>query len=323
MSQRFSFLRPLTLGLALFSTPCLAQSSSEPPASPFDFAFGGKIQTDYVSRGYTQTNGGISGTLYGEGRYNLRDDLQIYAGTQVWNVKLPSDPLGELDLYAGLRPTFGAFSLDVGAIAYVYPGNITQYWTQGVVGGQTISRAQALPLASSLAQICSTTGYCATAALNSSYYEFYAKPSYALNDSFSVGGNLFYSPNWNRTGAHDLYVSGTAKYAFGSTGISVSGEIGRQFFGSLKAGTLFNAGPAAVKIPNYTTWNIGASYNYKIFTFDLRYSDSTLNKKTCYAVTGDPSGNSLSAPATLTSRQCGARIVGSLSFDLQASKDLK
>ena len=296
----------------------LAPAAPAAPAVPaptpmYDFAFGGKLQSDYISRGITQTNHQPGATAYGELRYNPTENYQLYAGTQIWSVKLPTDPAAEVDLYGGIRPTFGKFSSDLGAIYYLYPNNTVQYFTDG-----TSTYQNSLPAG---AVRCSIPGgtFCATTARDPSYLEVYFKPTYAITDSFTVGANVYYSPNWNNYRFQEEYLSGTAKYAFGSSGFSVSGEVGREFLGSLKAGTIFNAyGAAPFKFPDYTTWNVGVSYAYKALTLDVRYYGTDLSKSQCYAVGSDPAGNPGSSHPG-TSNWCGNRIMASLSFDLLTS----
>ena len=36
--------------------------------------------------------------------------------------------------------------------------------------------------------------------------------------------------------------------------------------------------PAGIQEPSYNTWNIGVGFTYKVFTLDLRYSDTNLSK---------------------------------------------
>ena len=35
---------------------------------------------------------------------------------------------------------------------------------------------------------------------------------------------------------------------------------------------------AGIPEPSYNTWNIGIGFTYKVFTLDLRYSDTNLSK---------------------------------------------
>ena len=36
--------------------------------------------------------------------------------------------------------------------------------------------------------------------------------------------------------------------------------------------------PNGIPEPSYNTWNIGIGFTYKVFTLDLRYSDTNLSK---------------------------------------------
>src|SRR4051812_29179664 len=48
--------------------------------SPWDFAFGAAIMTDYNFRGVTQSAHKPSASVYFEPRYNIDKDTQLYAG---------------------------------------------------------------------------------------------------------------------------------------------------------------------------------------------------------------------------------------------------
>ena len=41
-------------------------------------------------------------------------------------------------------------------------------------------------------------------------------------------------------------------------------------------------------MPDYNTWNVGLGFTWKVFTLDLRYSDTDLTKGDCSAFTSDP-----------------------------------
>jgi uncharacterized protein (TIGR02001 family) len=298
----------------LTSSPPAPVAPVAAPTPAFDFAFGGKLMSDYMSRGITQSNHNPAATAYAEGRYNINDNWQAYIGTQFWSVKLPSDPAAEVDLYGGIRPTFGKFAGDIGAIYYLYPNNSNQYFTNGTATFLNPSLA-ALPAASR----CPTGPFCATLPLNPSYLEVYFKPTYAVTDSLTLGANFYYSPKWdNYPGTQEGYVSGTAKYAFGSSGFSLSGEFGHEFLGSVDANTLFT-GPTKLAFKSYDTWNVGVSYAWKVLTLDVRYYGTDLSKSNCYLDTSDPAGNVPGAAASGRSNWCGNTVMASLSFDLQAS----
>jgi uncharacterized protein (TIGR02001 family) len=140
-----------------------------------------------------------------------------------------------------------------------------------------------------------------------SYPEIYLAPSYALTPKLTLGLNAYYAPDYSRTGAWENYNSINAKYTFDS-GLSVSGELGRQSFGAARATPV----AAAFRLPDYTYWNFGFSYTYKVVTFDLRYFATTLSKQSCNLITG-------TAPLGVGSNGCEPAIVGTLSWNANLS----
>ena len=138
-----------------------------------------------------------------------------------------------------------------------------------------------------------------------SYAEVYLSPSYAVTKALTVGANVFYAPDYYRMGAWENYNSVAAKYDIG-WGLSVSAELGHQFFGTTHTG---------VKLPDYTYGNAGISYSYKSFTFDLRYHATTLTKQACFLITG--TGSAIGG-----SNGCDQAIIASLSWNAGLS-DLK
>ena len=95
-------------------------------------------------------------------------------------------------------------------------------------------------------------------------------------------------------------------------GAFVSADLGHYWLGTA---TAFGA-PFA--LPDYTTWDIGLAFTYKVFTFDVRYYDTDLNKTECFLLTGDPSG-----VVTAQSKWCGSAIIGKLSFDMTLNANVK
>jgi len=73
--------------------------------------------SNYVWRGYSQTsdNGAIQGGVdYANGMY--------YAGTWASMVDFGDSTDAELDVYGGIKPTYGDYSFDLGVIVYGYLG---------------------------------------------------------------------------------------------------------------------------------------------------------------------------------------------------------
>jgi uncharacterized protein (TIGR02001 family) len=279
-----------------------------PPPSPWDIAFGAGIASDYNFRGISQSDRKPSVNAYFEPRYNFNPNLQAYVGIGGYSIDFPNRPSAEIDLYGGIRPTFGALSFDLGIWYYWYPG--------GQCFGPTIDCvAAALPNGNIIKK-------------DVSFVEFFGKVNYAFNDAFTVGLGVYYDPDWLATGADGTYVSGTAKYTWASTPIApavgayVSGELGHYSFGTTD---VFYAAPPAfpfgTPLPDYTTWNIGLGLTWKVFTLDLRYYDTDLSKGECNVLTGDHTATFNAAnvsainPGGLGSKWCDATFIAKLSFD--------
>jgi uncharacterized protein (TIGR02001 family) len=263
--------------------------------------------TDYNFRGISQTARGAGGTAYIEGRYKPIKDVEWYAGAQAYTVKLITDPTAEIDLYGGVRLTWDKWTLDLGAMYYLYP---VERQVDGGLGTTLI----VLPNGN-------------TSLANTDFLEFYGKVTYTFNDNFLVTGAVYYTDNWLNTGASGTYYSGIAKY----TGTAlpsgwnwyVSGELGYYDLGTTKFDVIAFPGPGGTgwDLPSYTTWNAGIGFTYKAMTLDLRYYDTNLSKEECNVLTGDPgatfSNNAIAItnPNGLQSKWCSAAFIGKLSFD--------
>lgn len=125
------------------------------------------------------------------------------------------------------------------------------------------------------------------------YGEFYALAEYYATDSLTLGGNVYFAPDYSQGDDTATYVEGTIDYALpGNFGIS--GGVGYQAFGS------------KLDLPDYTTWNAGAYWSWDdSVTIDLRYTDSDLSKGQCYDL--------------MSRHACGARFMATLSFDTAVS----
>src|SRR5262249_54832275 len=118
-----------------FAADLPVKAVKAPPApafDPWDVAFGGAIMSDYIFRGVTQSNHKPSVAAYLEPRYNVTKDLQLYMGVSGESISFPNRAAAEIDVYGGIRPTFGAFAFDLGVWGYLYPGG-TCYYGGGAV----------------------------------------------------------------------------------------------------------------------------------------------------------------------------------------------
>jgi len=301
-----------------------------PPApafDPWDIAFGGAIMSDYVFRGVTQSNHKPSVAAYFEPRFNVNKDLQFYVGVSAESISFANRAAAEVDIYGGIRPTFGAFAFDIGVWGYLYPGGSCAdgVTTGGIPGG-------------GVCPVSTNTIFLANGNVmkkDVSFFEVYGKMNYTVNDNWQFGVTEFYSPNFLNMGAWGNYASVTGKWTapsttFGSSGVGmyVSGEFGRQWFGTTDAFYGVAGFPNGIKLADYNTWNIGVGFTYKVMTLDLRYSDTNLSKGNCNAFTSDfTAGGTTSVtpinPAGAGSKWCGATGIAKLSFDLTAMTNLK
>ncbi|MGO9474250.1 MAG: TorF family putative porin [Rhodomicrobium sp.] len=308
-------LRMLTgAAMACAMTPALAADLSAPvsmkdtaPATPdWDIAFGGYMASDYIFRGITQSNHQPSVNAYSELRYNVNPTVQFYAGSAMESIDFPNRAAGEDDFYFGVRPTIDKLSLDFGGWFYWYPGG-------RLFDGTTD--------ASCTNGFGAGTVFCNKSKADDSFWEAYAKASWAVNDTFTLGANVYYDPDYLNTGADGTYASGTAKatipagYLPKDIGSFLSGEFGHYWFGTT------DAFYSNTKLPDYNTWNAGISFTYKVFTLDFRYSDTDLSKTNCNVLTGDYTATSNGT--ALQSNWCGSAFVVKGSVDLTANTNLK
>lgn len=278
---------------------------------PWDIAFGAAVMNDYVFRGVTQSNHKPSVTAYFEPRYNVTKDLQLYVGTSFESISFANRAAAEVDIYGGIRPTFGAFAFDFGVWGYLYPGGSCVDTAAAGLGTLCAGDTNAISLVNGNVM-----------KKDVSFYEGYAKVLWTINDSFALGGNEWYSPNFLNTGAWGNYASVTGKYTapttlFGASGVGmyVSGEYGRQWFGTT------DAFYGNIKLADYNTWNVGVGFTYKVFTLDLRYSDTDLSQANCNAFTSDFTASANGSFSSINqtgvgSKWCGSTFIAKLSADV-------
>jgi uncharacterized protein (TIGR02001 family) len=187
----------------------------------------------------------------------------FFASVNVASVQMPDLSHFQMTDTLGLRWTFGALTTEGGVGIYNYPG----------------------------------------LANDPSYAEAYVAPSYAVTKQLTVGLNVYYAPDYYRTGAWENYNSLTAKYEIG-WGLTFSAELGRQYFGTTRA----TATSPSIALPDYTYGNAGFAYTYKAFTFDVHYHATTLTKQSCFLITGTGS-------ATGGSNGCDQAVIATLTWN--------
>jgi uncharacterized protein (TIGR02001 family) len=146
--------------------------------------------------------------------------------------------------------------------------------------------------------------------IKSEFWEYYGKVSYKLFDRLTIGANVFHAPNWLNLGATGTYYSATASLDLPHN-FNISGELGQYALGRTSVAN------GAVNLPDYTYWNAGISYTYKVATLDLRYHDTNLSKTNCQVLVGEffP-GTFVAKPQ---SKWCGQSFIASLKFNYSIS----
>jgi uncharacterized protein (TIGR02001 family) len=128
--SKFNRLAAVAAVLAMTAAPSFAadlggsgsmKDAPAAPASPFtySFAFGGT--TDYVFRGVSQTAANPAFQTSFDMNYGI-----FYAGAWGSGIDFGPSPApnvtAEIDFYAGVKPTLGKLTFDLGVIWYAYPG---------------------------------------------------------------------------------------------------------------------------------------------------------------------------------------------------------
>jgi hypothetical protein len=325
----------LTLGGSAYAADMKMPVKAVAPVvvSPWDFAFGASITNDYRFRGIAQSNRQPSVAAYFEPRYNVNDSLQLYAGVGGASISFPNRAAAEIDVYGGIRPTFGAFAFDFGVFGYLYPGGRCFYGAPVDTAGNPLGAECATNFIAPSGNVIKK---------DLSFFEVYGKVLYTINDNWALGANYYYTPSYLNSGADGNYVSGTVKWTApgtllpGGLGMYISGEFGRQFLGTSDSfyGTAIASPlgggpfPFGIDYKDYNTWNAGIGFTYKVFTLDLRYSGTDLNKGDCNAFTSDQTATFTASftpinPGGFGSKWCGHAFLAKFSADLVASQHLK
>src|SRR5512143_3802116 len=184
-------------GSAFAADMAVKALKAPPPAAfdPWDIAFGSAIMNDYIFRGVTQSNHKPSVAAYFEPRYNVTKDLQLYIGTSAESISFANRAAAEVDIYGGIRPTFGAFAFDFGVWGYLYPGGTCFFGAPFDAAGK--------PLSAECAANFLLNGN--VMKKNVSFFEVYGKVNYTVNDNWQFGLNEYYSPNFLNSGAWGNY----------------------------------------------------------------------------------------------------------------------
>jgi uncharacterized protein (TIGR02001 family) len=217
------------------------------PSPTWDIAIGGSIASDYNFRGVSQSDRGASPAAYFELQHNWALG-QTYAGIGALGVDFDSNfgfsaPAAEVDLYFGLRKTWGALALDVGYIYYLYPNEL----------------------------------------FDTDWWEIYAKLAYSVTPNLTLGAAIYYTPDLLNlqlfNGGNNVsatYVEATAKWVTPWThngiGSFISGGIG---YWDVEQAAFHTSDPS------YMYYNIGLALTYKALTLDFRFHATDMSAAEC------------------------------------------
>lgn len=267
---RAGALASISVGLALALLSGPAALAIEPGFEPIPPEPGVKLEAPStwqfdVAFGLTGTTNYVSRGITNSGN-NPAIQGYIEPGfgplyVSVWSSNVDFGPNytgAEIDAGVGVRPEIGDLRLDFGYVHYFY----------------------------------------APESVSPDYGELYAKADYDVLDLFTIGGRLFFAPDFNQSGKTATFVAGGVEVPLPHD-FSVLGGIGYQFFED----------PNAYE---QLTWTASVSYTWEALTFSLQYWDTDLSEKACVARSGFANG-------------CDARIVASVSVDSSwsALKNLK
>jgi hypothetical protein len=314
-----------------------APPAAAPPPSPWDVAISAALMNDYNFRGITQSAHNPSTQAGFELRYNQSSSLQYYAGISGESIDFPNNAAAEIDFYGGFRPTFDKLALDFGFWYYWYPGgncygldNVADLFLGPTTAAQCGANAAGISVPSKNTPPWPFfTGNVVKA--NESFYEFYAKATYTINDQWAAGIQEWYSPSVSNTGASGWYTVGNVTYTAPGTwfpansglGGYISADLGYWALGTSDAfygNGIFGAPDEfGTTYTSYWNWDAGFGFTYKAFTLDLRYYDTDLNKAECNAFTSASNsspgqGFTFQNTDGLGSNWCSAAYIAKLSF---------
>src|SRR5215471_4999538 len=321
LSATAAFILSTGLAVAADLPTKAPKVAAPPPPDPFDIAFGVTFQSDYNFRGITQSNHRPSYGGYVEPRYNFNPNLQLYVGTGGFSIDFPNNAAAEVDFYGGIRPTFDKLALDLGVWYYYYPGG--RVFT-GFTGDDP-NLFDPNPFCANL--FTGANASCNAIKKDVSFFEAYGKATYTFNDNFSLGAYIYYDPNWLNTGAYGTFAQGNAKWTGtalpNGLGWYLSGDIGYYWFGTTDFFYAFT------KLPQYTAWDLGGGFTYKVFTLDFRWYDTDLSKANCNVLTSahtaefSPANITSINPSGLGTNWCGSTFIVSLKADLTLNTNIK
>ncbi|MCE8007787.1 TorF family putative porin [Aestuariivita sp.] len=120
-SRTATGVKPLLATLGALAV-ILGSPAQQAQANEVSFGYGVDITSNYISKGSTQTGDRPAIQPYVELYYGL-----FYAGVWASNVRFDGVTDLEVDLYAGITPSWGAVDFDIGFAQYFYRDDSTDY----------------------------------------------------------------------------------------------------------------------------------------------------------------------------------------------------
>jgi len=222
---------------AALTGPALADGSLKDPYAPaerkLEWSFNIGATTDYMFRGISQNDRDPA----------LQGGVDIsygvfYAGIFTSMIDFGGAPPAdvELDFYAGIKPEWMGVSFDLGVIYYTYPG-------------------------------ANDSG----AELD--FVEFKAGASVTPVDKLTLGGTVYYSPEYTLETGEVWTFEGTAAYELRQI---------MMFTPTISATLGYQVGKdddfVALGDDDYLYWNVGLSLAVEKLTLDFRYWDTDIDK---------------------------------------------
>jgi uncharacterized protein (TIGR02001 family) len=257
-----------------------ADPNRETSTHELEFSARAGVASDYIYRGTTLSDHGPAAGAALEARFG-----QLYAGTTVATVKLPTEPAAEFTFAGGIRPKIASTDFDLGVTYYAYPGERLPGETNGINYWETVIRAD--------------------------------RP---IGEQFRIAAGYAYSPNVSNTGAWSQYAAAGVGYDVPgkllpqNLAVSFTAAAGYSWFGNQAAQL------GGFPLPAYLNWQAGVTFTHQAFNLDLRYYDSNLSKENCFVFTGDPNArpggrvNLVTNPDGLVSNWCRAAFVAKAWF---------
>ncbi|MGY8664016.1 TorF family putative porin [Bradyrhizobium sp. UFLA05-109] len=250
------------------------------PSSELELSARAGVASDYIYRGTTMTARQPAAGAAFEARFR-----SVYAGATMATVKLPTEPVAEFTMSAGVRPKIANIDFDLGVTYFAYPREKFPGVTNGI-----------------------------------NYWEAAIRGDRSIGESFRIAAGYAYSPNVSNTGAWSQYVAAGVGYDVPTRllpkdlTVSFTTAAGYFWFG--------NQAPqlGSFPLPAYLNWHAGVTFTRKAFNLDLRYYDTNLSKENCFVYTGDPNArpggriDPITNPSGLVSNWCGATVVAKAWF---------